>query len=182
MRQPLSSITRCFSTVGLSQALGGAIAAVAIAGLPALALQTIGFQDLTNLAVCVERPVSCNRQFIDPESTGLGEYDEIQYQVSDQSELAGDEIELGFRSILDWAKEVRVVDAQGRQIVALEAEDKDSRLRRTTLKAEYLEGAKLVFVKGRMFGVRRAMYEMPLTEENLAQLLGKRVTFTWVRD
>jgi len=171
-----------FSVSRLGQSFGGAIAALCLAGLPAMAVQSISFEDLTNLSVCVGRSVDCNRYYIDRNSTGLGPYDEIQYQVTNNAELAGDEVELGFRSILDWAKEVRVVNADGRELVKMEAEDKDSRLRRTTLKASDLEGAKLVFVKGRMFGVRREMYEMPLTDDTLGKLGGRRVTFTWVRD
>ncbi len=171
-----------FSISRLGSALGGAVVALGMAGMSAMALEAISFEDLTNLSVCVGQSVNCNRHYIDRDSTGLGLYDEIQYQVSNNSELANDEVELGFRSILDWAKEVRVINADGRQLVKMEAEDKDSRLRRTTIKASDLEGAKLVFVKGRMFGVRREMYEMPLTQDTLEKLSGRRVTFTWVRD
>lgn len=181
MRQRFS-ISRLGTASRFGMALGGAVAALSLANLSALALQSISFESLTNLSICAGRSVDCNRYYIDHDSTGLGLYDEIQYQVSDSPELAEDEIELGFRSILDWAKEVRIIHATGQQIVKMEAEDQDSRLRRTTLKASDLEGAKLVFVKGRMFGVRRPMYEMPLTEETLQQLSGRRVTFTWVRD
>lgn len=173
---------RSFSIVRVGSALTGAIAALSIAALSAQAVEPISFENLTNLSVCSGESVNCNRHYIDRYSTGLGLYDEIQYQVGSNSELAEDEVELGFRSILDWAKEVRVLDANGRQLVMMEAEDKDSRLRRTTLKTSDLSGGKLVFVKGRMFGVRRVMYEMPLTDETLNQLGGKRLTFTWVRD
>ena len=171
-----------FSVSRLGSALGGSLFALGMAGMSAMAMESISFENLTNLSVCVGQSVNCNRHYIDRDSTGLGLYDEIQYQVSNNSELAEDEIELGFRSILDWAKEVRVIHSSGRQIVLMEAEDRDSRLRRTTLKASDLEGAKLVFVKGRMFGVRRPMYEMPLTQDTLEKLSGRRVTFTWVRD
>ncbi len=171
-----------FSISRLGTALGGAVAALSMASMSAFALQPISFESLTNLSICVGQSVDCNRHYIDRDSKGLGLYDEIQYQVSNNSDLADDEIELGFRSILDWAKEVRVIHSSGKQIVVMEAEDKDTRLRRTTLNTSDLEGAKLVFVKGRMFGVRRAMYEMPLTEDTLEKLGGRRVTFTWVRD
>ena len=180
MRQRFS--TARFGIPSVGTALAGAIASLGMAGMSAMAMQSISFQDLTNLSVCVGQSVNCNRHYIDRDSTGLGPYDEIQYQVSDRPELAEDEIEIGFRSIMDWAKEVRIVHATGQQIVMMEAEDKDSRLRRATLKASDLEGAKLVFVKGRMFGVRRPMYEMPLTQDTLEKLSGRRVTFTWVRD
>lgn len=171
-----------FSVSRLGSAVGGSLVALGVAGMSAMAMQSISFQDLTNLSVCVGQSVDCNRHYIDRDSTGLGLYDEIQYQVSNSSELADDEIEIGFRSIMDWAKEVRVVHSSGQQIVMMEAEDQDSRLRRATLKTSDLEDAKLVFVKGRMFGVRRVMYEMPLTQDTLEKLSGRRVTFTWVRD
>ncbi len=171
-----------FSISRLGSALGGAVVVLSMAGMSAMAIEAISFENLTNISVCVGQSVDCNRHYIDHDSTGLGLYDEIQYQVSNNSELANDEVELGFRSILDWAKEIRVINADGLQLVKMEAEDKDSRLRRTTLKASDLEGAKVIFVKGRLFGVRRVMYEMPLTQDTLEKLSGRRVTFTWVRD
>lgn len=164
-------------------ALGGAVVVFSCTLTPAqAAIQAISFENLINLSICADQGLECNLHYVTREDKGLGPYDEIQYQVSRPDDLEPDEIELGFRSVLDWAKEVRIVDAQGRQIVTLETEDRDSRLRRTRLRAAELEGAKLVFVKGRMFGVRRPTFELPLTEETLAQLAGRRLTLTWVRD
>jgi hypothetical protein len=162
--------------------LGVTLTVLTLAAAPAQALESVSFRDLTNISICADQGIECNIHYIDRDNTGLGPYDEIQYQVTQPGDLEPDEIELGFRSILDWAKEIRVVDAEGRQIVMMEAEDGDSRLRRTRLRAADLEGAKLVFVKGRMFGVRRPTFEMPLTEDTLSKLSGKRLTLTWVRD
>lgn len=162
--------------------LGGFSLALGLGQGAAIANQIISFEDLNNTNACVGRSISCHKQYRLDEVDLLEQSDEIQYQVLEQPELGPTEFELGFRSLMDWAKEVRVVDAQGRELVSLEAEDADTRLRRTTLDTSYLQGGKLVFVKGRMFGVRARVYEMPLTDELLFAMTGKRVVFVWAQD
>ncbi len=162
--------------------LAGSTLVVGVRQAPAFADQVISFQDLNNTNVCLGRDLSCNRSYKLSEVDLLSDYDEIQYQFESQADLGATEVELGFRSLLDWAKEVRVVDASGRELIALEAEDGDTRLRRTTVDTSYLKGGKLVFVKGKMFGVRAKTYDMPLTDEILEAIAGKRVTFIWVQD
>lgn len=165
----------------LGYTLGG-LALVLGLGSAAQANETISFQDLSNTNDCVGRTLSCNESYRLSEVALLKASDDIQYQVTEQPGLGATEFEIGFRSLMDWAKEVRVVDAQGRELVSLEAEDADTRLRRTTLDTSYLQGGKLVFVKGKAFGVRARTYEMPLTDDVLAAMVGKRVTFVWVQD
>ncbi len=176
---PLTGLVRFTSHLGI--ALGGFSLVLGL-GSTARATEIISFDDLHNTSDCVGRTVSCNQDYRLSEIELLKASDEIQYQVSEQPELGPTEFELGFRSLLDWAKEVRVVDSKGRELVSLEAEDADTRLRSTTLDTSYLEGGKLVFVKGKAFGVRARTYEMLLTEEVLQALPGKRVTFVWVQD
>lgn len=151
-------------------------------GGAAQANEIISFEDLHNTSDCIGRALSCSEGYRLAEPELLKASDEIQYQVAERPELGPTEFELGFRSLLDWAKEVRVVDSKGRELVSLEAEDADTRLRSTTLDTSYLAGGKLVFVKGKAFGVRARTYEMMLTEEILQALPGKRVTFVWVQD
>lgn len=168
--------------VKLGCIFGGVSLALSLAQESAIANQIISFEDLNNTNECIGRSLSCHQRYSLDEVELLKESDEIQYQVLEQPELGPTEFELGFRSLMDWAKEIRVVDAEGRELVSLEAEDSDTRLRRTTLDTSYLQGGKLVFVKGKMFGLRSRVYEMPLTDELLFAMTGKRVVFVWTQD
>lgn len=154
-----------------------------LTSLPARANQQITWRDLINASACEVNPYACDSLFRPAdEKPKLKDYDEIRYQITTQPALAPEQVELGFRSMVEWWKEVKVVNAQGQTIVALESSDQDTRTRRTTLNLEWLKGGKILFTKQSAFGVRRSLYEMPLTDEVLQKIAGQEVIFTWMKD
>ncbi len=149
----------------------------------AQAIERIDWRNLVDERSCEINPYSCDSLFAAAdERPRLRDFDEIRYSVTPDPSVDPGQVELGFRSRLEWWKEIKVLDANGKKIVSLEADNLDSRMRRTTLNLEWLKGGKIVFVKEKGFSVRKDVYEMPLTEETLQRLAGRRLVFTWVKD
>jgi hypothetical protein len=149
----------------------------------AQAVEIIDWRNLIDERTCEINPYSCDPLFAAAEERPrLRDFDEIRYSVVPEPGIEPTQVELGFRSRLEWWKEIKIISASGAKIVSLEADNLDSRMRRTTLDVEWLKGGKIVFVKEKGFSVRKDAYEMKITDEMLQRLAGRRLVFTWVKD